>query len=507
MSSSSTDDPSQLRLGRWFAGFIAVGIFLRLALLLIALPIWGDQAALGLSIVDRSYSQLLGPLDNQQVAPIGFLWSQRAIYQLLGMSEIVMHLLPALAGIAALALFAFWARSLTTLPAATIAVGCLAVTSILIRESAELKPYSCDLLATLLLISPATRYILRKQYRWLICLILAAPVALVMSFPAIFTAGGVGLALAVVALAALRRGSWGPAVLVAIFAFVVTGAFRLLLWPVAAAQYQQTSAFMRAYWSDSFPPANPAKFLLWFLQIHSGSMFAYPFEASDPPWCAPVFVLFVVGLLSWFFEKRWALLGLLLAPFGLTLIAAAMRRYPYGGAARIAQHLAPAIVLFIGIGTAKIIDRMSATPRWRIAATQFVFVTLLIVGAIGLMTELFFPSGARQAQIDTRQFVRSRWSGSAADPAVVALVPDAALPLEMRWYLRERNAGIVFRPDGDLPPGGIAGPVWIIGLNPPAGFAQSLAKRLGRESTDHWTRPHSIRSKTTDEPVWEALRF
>jgi hypothetical protein len=59
---------------------------------------------------------------------------------------------------------------------------------------------------------------------------------------------------------------------------------------------------------------------------------------------------------------------LLLAPFLLTFIAAAMRKYPYGGSARVAQYVAPAVCLLAGLGVSGtircllcILDKLGAT--------------------------------------------------------------------------------------------------------------------------------------------------
>ena len=54
---------------------------------------------------------------------------------------------------------------------------------------------------------------------------------------------------------------------------------------------------------------------------------------------------------------RRSLLLMLTAPFVLTLIAAALRLYPYGGSARVAQHLAPPICLLAGMGIASLLKR------------------------------------------------------------------------------------------------------------------------------------------------------
>ncbi len=39
--------------------------------------LWNDEAALALNIIDKSFSQLLQPLDYKQVAPIAYLFVEK----------------------------------------------------------------------------------------------------------------------------------------------------------------------------------------------------------------------------------------------------------------------------------------------------------------------------------------------------------------------------------------------------------------------------------------------
>src|ERR1019366_2491614 len=66
----------QLNLSHWLTFFAVFGVILRYAL---NLPIWGDEGFLGINILDRSFHDLLRPMEYIQVAPLGFLWLQRAV--------------------------------------------------------------------------------------------------------------------------------------------------------------------------------------------------------------------------------------------------------------------------------------------------------------------------------------------------------------------------------------------------------------------------------------------
>ena len=57
---------------------ILFGTLLRLTQYLSNRSLWLDEANLALNIVNRSFLQLLKPLDNNQGAPIGFLMLERS---------------------------------------------------------------------------------------------------------------------------------------------------------------------------------------------------------------------------------------------------------------------------------------------------------------------------------------------------------------------------------------------------------------------------------------------
>ncbi|MBC6474379.1 MAG: hypothetical protein GDA48_17475 [Hormoscilla sp. GM102CHS1] len=63
---------------------IAFGVAVRLVQYLSNRSLWADEAVLALNIVNRSYLELLQPLDYDQGAPIGFLMVEKFAVQILG---------------------------------------------------------------------------------------------------------------------------------------------------------------------------------------------------------------------------------------------------------------------------------------------------------------------------------------------------------------------------------------------------------------------------------------
>src|SRR5512139_456910 len=81
------------------------GILLRLRQYLTGRSLWMDEAMLALNIVNRSFGELLKPLDYDQGAPLGFLMVEKLFNLLLGRSEYALRLFPLLVGILSIWLF------------------------------------------------------------------------------------------------------------------------------------------------------------------------------------------------------------------------------------------------------------------------------------------------------------------------------------------------------------------------------------------------------------------
>src|SRR5437763_2262955 len=90
----------------WVLMLLTLGAAQRLVRYLLRFPVWGDEAFVCLNLMDRDYAGLTQRLRFDQVAPLLFLWGEEAAYWLLGGSELALRLLPLLAGLGSLLLFA-----------------------------------------------------------------------------------------------------------------------------------------------------------------------------------------------------------------------------------------------------------------------------------------------------------------------------------------------------------------------------------------------------------------
>ena len=132
--------------------------------------------------------------------------------------------------------------------------------------------------------------------------------------------------------------------------------------------------------------------------------------------------------IAWFRDQKVLALACL-APFGMAIAAAAMRRYPYGGPvphgspACVMQYLAPSICLLAGMGAAVLLARCR-NPRRRHRAIQASLVSFALIGIIPIAADALHPYRSVHAQ-RAREFAQRFWPEFVRD----------AEPVCLRWDL------------------------------------------------------------------------
>jgi hypothetical protein len=440
--SGRADESAWLARAAWW--FVAFGVALRLLTFAANPPLWGDEACLAYNLLDRGYLDLLRPLDYGQVAPPLFLWAERAIVDALGFSEATLRLFPLACGVASLFLFRRLAGLMLRGVPELLAVAVFAVSVHPIRHSCDVKPYASDLLTALVLTTPAVAWLRdRRSDAPLWALAALAPIALLMSYPSVFVAGGVTMALAWPAWASGRSST---RLAFAAFVLTVAGSAQAVFSTVARSPDATVRAWMDLYWSRAYPPAGVGPFLKWLLLSISGSMLSYP-DGGREGGSVGTFLCVLVGAMVLVRSRRRAELALLLIPLALALAASFGHRYPFGGEARTMQFVAPAVCLLMGLGLATLIrfgsnrlplrrvgtahrpedeDGGQCPPyedRWRPA---FLRVALVALAALGLIETGQFLRRPYRSSYDerARAFARAFWPEQARDAEVACVRRD-----------------------------------------------------------------------------------
>ncbi len=398
---------SRVRIERLTWAFLALGLVTRLVRYLVVYPIWHDEAFVAVNFLNRDYLDLLRPLDYYQVCPALFLAIELTVVKLLGFSEAALRLFPTLCSLASVPLFLYLASRLVRGLPLLLAMAIFATAFYPIRHGAEVKPYASDLFVALLILTFAVEWWRAPaQSRWWWLLAALMPVMLTLSYPAVFVAGGVTAALGPAALASRRR-SVRLAYLV--HATVLVASFIAVYFAFTVIQSDALRASYRwGYWAESFPPiAEFWRLPAWFVGVHTGNTMAYP-VGGERGASTGTLIAVLLGVAALCRRNRGQVAALLLAPFLLGLIAAAMGRYPYGGAPRITQYLVPSICILAGAGGSAALSWLPST----IARRRGLRAAISMLAALGIYLagrDLIEPYRVPSDEA-SRAFARQFWN-------------------------------------------------------------------------------------------------
>ena len=425
------DDWSADWVARATLGFVGLGVLIRVVRYLLRFPLWCDESMLAANFLDRGFLDMLRPLDYRQVSPLLFRFVELASVRLFGFSEFGLRLFPFLCGVAGVLLFRRVAGRVVSGVPLMLAVGVFAVAGWPLRYSAEVKPYASDLFVALALLALAVEWWRRPDRAgWLWALAVFGPFAVGLSFPAIFVAGGVGLALLPTVW---RSGRSDVRAAHALFIIGAAATFVLLLGFYKTAPQDQ--AYFYRDWAQAFPPLDgPLKFAAWFFTMNTGFMFAYP-EGGGRGLSALTFGCFVVAAVVLWRRGRWTLLTLGLAPFALAIVAAAVRRYPYGMSARTMQYVAPTICLFAGLGAARALASVRRA-RVRRGLLRGLTAALALLGVGHLGYDLTHPYKTESDE-RARAFAKWFWTEKAIGAELACVKGDLGLVFDERHWAND----------------------------------------------------------------------
>ena len=417
---------------RWLAlTLVLLGLAWRFSRYLLRFPIWGDEAMLLVNYFNRDYLDLIGPIDNCQVAPLLFHWIELTVIRFLGADERLVRLAPFLASLANVALFWRLARLILPPLARTIAVGILVVAAWPVTMGAFAKPYAGDLFFSLVFLISAVSWLRRpsrgRRWRcwpgsppspcWLRIRRCSSAGPSVLPWPPRYGAGASRKTILLFVLYNL--------LLVGTFA----GHYLLVsLSHLASPMDKATTADgMYRFWcKQGVPPLAPLRFIKWFFLTHTGEMAAYPLGSGKGS-SALTALLGLVGLWNLYRHGQRELLVLVGGAFGLGFLAALLRRYPYGTSCRVVQHLAPFYCLLMGLGVSVLIQRLqSARGRWK--ATMGFTGFLALIAAAGVICDCCKPYRDRES-LWARRLVNDLVQRAGDDPILMAQDVQVVNPL------------------------------------------------------------------------------
>lgn len=375
--------------------------------------LWHDEALVTMNLRERSYTQLLKPLAYEQAAPPLFLWAEKALLQTFGFSEYTLRIVSLLCGLAALGLFAWLALRMFPPNLALCAVALFALCDKLIWHSAEVKQYSCDVFAAVLLLALAVGDRRASALRRFIPLSFAGTVLVWLSFPSVFVFAALSIAVLCQRGAGTARhsasvaGSARPTWFVYVLGNLLVCASFIALYKLTVRGH---AVYLDEYWQEHF--------LDWH-RWWAGPIWATKeiYSLCDHPYRSfgwLVLPLAVSGFIHLIRTGRGMLAWAFTGPMLFCLLAACLHKYPFTGE-RITIFLVPGLFLLVVFG----MEWLSEHWRWWALAPA-----PLLAAGIGLAGYHLVVPHARSGMRPIVRYLRShRQPGDA-----LYLVGEGAVP-------------------------------------------------------------------------------
>jgi len=318
-----------------------IGIALRSYHYFLSRSLWVDEAMLALNIISRSFYDLSKPLEYNQIAPIGYLFIEKAVVTVFGRSEYALRALPFLSGLLSIWIFFLLARKILNQYAVVLAMALFVFSDTLIIHANEVKPYSTDVLMSVLLtwffVLLIESHYARKNAT---ILLIFGTIAIWLSFPSAFILAAIAFSWAWQSLRKNLRFCILPLISCSLIWVTSFGLQYLLI------RHKITHGGMQEFWSGGFMPLIPTKLndFRWYMDTFFEIFSDEPMRFFLP---GLVGFSFLAGLAS-IYNRRSALLWLLLLPLLITLVISAFRLYPFHS--RLILFLSPFLILIIAEG-------------------------------------------------------------------------------------------------------------------------------------------------------------
>jgi len=339
-SSSNAWGIPRSKFFRWITVVILLaGAILRVARWIHPRSLWLDEIYLAHSVIGRSLHDLLfKPLDDWQAAPPGFLLLEHFCAAALGTSERSLRLVSLIFGLGSLPLMLAVSRRVLSDGGVALAMGFCSFLGPLIYFSNEVKPYACDVAASLGILLAMLEWWDRPRLHSALVAAGVGVAGIFLSFPAIFVLAGTAIWLLLRRRAARQvmwvGGIWLAAMAVDYFLFLrvsMRGEGR----PHVIYFWQARNAFM---------PQDPWPAIQWIfsdlveIARNPGAMWL------DYPDAAIIGLIVGIAVMA----QRGGKLLLVLAPLPVVLIASEEKLYPF--ADRLALFFVPMYLLIIAVG-------------------------------------------------------------------------------------------------------------------------------------------------------------
>ena len=363
-------------LSSLFFIFVLSGVILRAFQYFYNRSLWLDEAMLSLNIIDRSFLELLKPLDYSQGAPVGFLFLEKLSTLLLGNNELALRFFPFVFSLASVMMFWLLAIKLLEKKEAVLALAFFALNQFLIYYSSEVKQYSGDVFFVIflyLLFVPRIKTDPTKTET--IAAAVIGALAIWFSHPSVFVLAGFGITKAIYDFVNKR---WLNIKKLALIGTVWLSS-GLLLYYISLRNLAAEQSLLR-FWKNYFAPVDILKVSTWKWYLNrSIEIMGNPIGLTFGQRLA--LVILVVGVAALFYKDRIKTITIL-APFVFLVIASNLRLYPLGE--RLILFAVPILLLFLSHGMFYIIDKKSTIAKSAGIITAAILISTTAYSAMNI---------------------------------------------------------------------------------------------------------------------------
>ncbi len=416
------------RMQRWIWAFVILGIVARTVRYVMRFPLWEDECYVCVNFFHRGYLDLLKPLEYHQVGPFLWLWLEKTAVLLFGFNELSLRLFAFVGSILSLLLFYHLVSRVIAGPARLIGIAFFAVGYPCLRYAAEAKLYPYDLFTSLVLMVLWVEWLHRPdRRRWLWALVVWCPLAIGLSYAAVFTAIGIGILFLWTIIHHRIRGGWTA--WMAYNAALALGAGLVYLLTLRNQMGAELGFQSEAYtYAQAFPPLTSiGAFLKWMVLAHTGSLFAHPVGGEH--WGSMLTTLLCLVAIVVFIRRKRAMVSMLLCvPMGVHLLVAIMKRYPYATHFKFSMYVAPIIYILFGVGCTVLLAHgltKDKIPSFR-RHTGVVLVVAAVLGLGSIYRDVFHPYKCKSNQ-RARGFAMWFWPTATMAGDVYCLRDDLGL--------------------------------------------------------------------------------
>lgn len=407
---------------------IILGVGLRVYFYLLNRSLWLDEAMLALNLVNRSFVELLEPLSYNQGAPIGFLFIQKAMITVFGNSECSLRIFPLAAGVISIPMLYFVSKKINSGSGTVVALGLFVFSVWHTYYSSEVKQYTTDVLATLLILLVGINSLeLEAKSRAIITFGMIACCAMWLSHASLFVIAAIFPTL--LWHFAKQRDTKK---IFTVFAVGLFFGLNLLLLYLVSLKDLSSNNYLLGFWKDAFAPIPTWQNLRWYLNA-AGNLFSGPVGLlygvvnGFPLGLVVVAGFLTAGIYSMSKKKGDATFMLALPAF-VTLVASAFGKYPFSG--RLLLFLQPIMYILLAEGIAQITEILRRYHRLVSVAAISACVLFLFVRPVLTMYDRLIAPPLGEDIKPVMEYLRENRSNSdqiyvyyAANPAFTYYAP------------------------------------------------------------------------------------